>query len=84
MNIFYKGTYKLKLSNLILVKRKHDEIVLDFIKRFKDTKNWCLIWHFLKKDITNLSFVGLCFNIKEKLEQFEFLSINQLLQKVER
>jgi len=39
MNIFYKGTYKLKLSNLILVKRKHDEIVLDFIKRFKDTKN---------------------------------------------
>lgn len=38
---------------------------------------------FSKKDITNLSFVGLCFNIKEKLEQFEFLSINQLLQKVE-
>lgn len=35
-----------------------------------------------EKNIANLAFVGLHSNIKEKIENFEFLSVNQFLQKV--
>lgn len=33
-----------------------------------------------KRDLTNLSLNGLHSNIKEKLEHYEFLNVNQLLQ----
>jgi hypothetical protein len=36
---FYSGENKLKLSHLTSVKQKHDESVVDYIKRFRDTKN---------------------------------------------
>jgi hypothetical protein len=34
-----------------------------------------------ERDLTDLAFNGLRSNIKEKLENYEFLTINQLLQK---
>jgi hypothetical protein len=34
-----------------------------------------------EKNLADLAFIVLCSNIKEKLEHFEFLSVNQLLQK---
>jgi hypothetical protein len=36
---FYSGENELKLSHLTLVKQQHDESVVDYIKRFGDTKN---------------------------------------------
>ena len=37
---FYSGDNEPKLSNLISVQQKHDESVIDYIKRFRHTKNW--------------------------------------------
>jgi hypothetical protein len=34
-----------------------------------------------ERDLTNLAFAGLCSSIKEKLEHYEFLNVNQLLQR---
>ena len=34
-----------------------------------------------ERDLTNLYFAGLCPSIREKLEHYEFVNVNQLLQK---
>jgi hypothetical protein len=34
-----------------------------------------------ERDLTDLALNGLCTNIKEKLEHFEFFTVNHLLQK---
>jgi hypothetical protein len=39
------------------------------------------IWQF-QGDLTGLALDGSCSSIKEKLEHYEFLTINQLLQKL--
>jgi hypothetical protein len=36
---FYSGENEFKLSHLTSVKQQHDEFVVDYIKRFRDTKN---------------------------------------------
>jgi hypothetical protein len=35
---FYSGENELKLSHLTSVKQQHDESIVDYIKRFRDTK----------------------------------------------
>jgi hypothetical protein len=37
---------------------------------------------FFEKDLVDFVFVGVHSNIKEKLEHFEFLFVNQLLQNI--
>jgi hypothetical protein len=34
-----------------------------------------------ERDLTDLCFVGLCPSIREKLEHYEFVNVDQLLQK---
>jgi hypothetical protein len=36
---FYSGENELKLSHLTSIKQQHDEFVVDYINRFRDTKN---------------------------------------------
>jgi len=57
------------------------ESILDFVKHFRDIKNGCFHLIISERDLTDLAFVGLCSSIKEKLEHYEFLNINQLLQR---
>jgi hypothetical protein len=40
---FYSGENELKLSHLTSVKQQHDESVVDYIKRFRDTKTDVLV-----------------------------------------
>jgi hypothetical protein len=36
---FFSGSNELKLSHLISVKQQHDESIVDYFRRFRDTKN---------------------------------------------
>jgi hypothetical protein len=63
-----------------LVRQGSDESILDFVKRFRDIKNGCFHLIIYERDLTDLAFAGLRSSIKEKLEHYEFLNINQLLQ----
>jgi hypothetical protein len=40
---FYSGDSELRLSHLTTIKEKHNELVVDYIERFRDTRNWFLI-----------------------------------------
>jgi hypothetical protein len=57
---FYSRENELKLSHLTSVKQKHDETVVDYIKRFRDMKTRCFSLTIYDKDLSNLAFNGLC------------------------
>jgi hypothetical protein len=80
-NHFYSGTNVLKLSHLTSVKQQHDESVVDYIKRFRDTKNRCFSLTIFNKDLADLAFNGLHSYIKEKLKGHLFTSVNQVLDR---
>ena len=81
MSIFYNDDNELRLCHLTSVKQKHDELVADYIRRFRDTKNRCYSLVISKKDLAELALNSLRSHIKEKLEGYEFLTVNQVLQR---
>ena len=54
----------------------------DYFKRFKEIKNRCFSLTISEKDLADLSFNGLCSYLKEKLEGFEYHTVNFLQVKV--
>ena len=82
MSIFYIGDNELRLCHLTSVKQKHDEYVAEYIRRFRDTKNRCYSLVIFEKDLDELALNGLMSHIKERLEGYEFLTVNQVLQRL--
>jgi hypothetical protein len=78
---FYNGVHETRLSHLTSVRQGRDESILDSIKRFRDTKNRCFHLMISERDLPDLCFASLHSCIREKLEHYEFLNVNQLLQK---
>jgi hypothetical protein len=74
----YSRDNEAKLTDLTSVKQGIDECVLDYFKRYKDTKNHCFSLSISEKDLANLAFGGLRSHLREKPEGFDFLSINQV------
>jgi hypothetical protein len=37
---FYSNDIELKLSHFTTIKQKHNEYAINYIRRFRDTKNW--------------------------------------------
>jgi hypothetical protein len=71
MRTSFFGSNELKLSYLTSVKQQHDKSIVDYIKRFRDTKNRCFNVFIAKKDLADLALNGLCSHFKEKLEGFD-------------
>ena len=69
---FFCKNYELKLSHLTSVKQMLDELVNDYIRRFRDKKNRCFNVNLNEKDLADLAFNGLRSHIKEKLEGCDF------------
>lgn len=63
------------MSHLTLIRQWRDESVLDFVKFFRDIKNWCFHSSISKRDLTNSALNGLCSSIKGKLEYSKFLTV---------
>src|SRR6185312_10147868 len=54
------------------------ETVLDYFQRFKALKNRCFNSSLSEKDLADLAFNGLRSYLKEKLEGFDFITVNHL------
>jgi hypothetical protein len=78
---FYTGIHETRLSYFASVRQGHNESVLDFVKRFREIKNRCFHLMIFKRDLTDLCFASLRPNIRDKLEHYEFVNVNQLLQR---
>ena len=73
------GEIEAKLLDLTSIKQGRDESASDYFKRFKKIKNRCFSLMIFEKD---LAFNGLSSYLKEKLECFEYHTVNFLQVKV--
>jgi hypothetical protein len=78
---FYSGDTELRLSHLTTVKQKHNEPIAKYIRRFRDTRNWCSNLNISDKDLAYLAYSGLTPHLKDKLESHVFSDISQVLQR---
>jgi hypothetical protein len=77
---FYNGETGLRLSHLAAVRQKHNETLIDYMRRFRDTRNKCNSLTIGEKDLAEPAFSGLIATIKDRLEGQDFLDTNQVLQ----
>jgi hypothetical protein len=78
---FYSSDTKLRLSHLTVVKQKHNEHVIEYIWRFRDTRSWCFNLNISDTDLANLAYSGLTPHLKDKLENHVFFDVSQALQR---
>ena len=55
-------------------------LLLNMLENLEIQKTDVIVQFFSEKDLAELAFNGLRSHIKEKLEEYEFLTINQVLQ----
>lgn len=67
------------MTDFASVRQARDEIVCDYVKRFKDTKNGCFNLSVSDVDLADLCFRGLRSSIREKIEGYEYFSVSQVL-----
>ena len=75
---FFSGETETKLLDLTSIKQGRDESSSDYFKRFKEIKNWCFSLTISEKDLVDLAFNGLRSYLKEKLDGFEYHTVNFL------
>jgi hypothetical protein len=78
---FYSGDTDLRLSHLTAIKQKHNEHIIDYIRRFRDTRNQCFNLNISDKNLADLTYLGLTPHLKEKLESCVFSNVSQVLQR---
>jgi hypothetical protein len=78
---FYSSDIELRLSHLTTIKQKQNELISDYIRRFRDTRNQYFNLNISYKDLTDLTYLGLSSHLREKLEGHVFSDISQVLQR---
>jgi hypothetical protein len=69
------------LSHLTAIKQKHNEYVVDYIRRFSDTRNQCFNLNIFDKDLVDLAYSRLFPYLREKLESHAFFDVSQVLHR---
>jgi hypothetical protein len=77
---FYNGEMELKLSDLTSVRQKYNESVVDYIRRFRETRNRCYGLIVGERDLADLDMAELLSYLRDKLEGQEFTDVNQVMQ----
>jgi hypothetical protein len=73
---FYSGDTELRLSHLTTIKQKHNEHVVEYIMRLRDTSNQCFNLNISDKDLTDLAYSALTSHLKDKLESHVFFDVS--------
>jgi hypothetical protein len=78
---FYNREVELRLSDLMSLRQKHTKPVSDYLRRFREVRNWCYNLTIAEKDLADLVFAGLTPYVRDKMDGQEFSDTNQLLQR---
>jgi hypothetical protein len=73
---FYSDDTELRFSHLTTIKQKHNESDVDYIRRFRDTRNQCFNLNIFDKDLADLAYLGLTPHLKEKLKRHIFSDVS--------
>jgi hypothetical protein len=76
---FFSGDYRLKLTDLTMVKQGKYEMVSNYLKRFKEVKNCCFSLLLSDSDLAYLDAKGLKFALRERLEGVDFYLLGYIL-----
>jgi hypothetical protein len=76
---FYNVEVELKLSNLTSLRQKYTKTISNYLRWFREVRNWCYNLIIAEKDLADLAFVGLTPYLRDKLDGHEFFDTNQLL-----
>jgi hypothetical protein len=76
---FYNGESELRFSHLVSVKQKSNEVVVDYMRRFRDTHNKCYGLSPGEKDLAEFAF-AFC-KVVHRIEGQDFSYVNQVLQR---
>nr|AAX94885.1 retrotransposon protein, putative, unclassified [Oryza sativa Japonica Group]ABA92938.1 retrotransposon protein, putative, unclassified [Oryza sativa Japonica Group] len=79
---FYSGVHEMKLSDLTVIKQRHDEPMHEYIQRFREMRNKCFSLSLTDAQLANLAFQGMIAPIREKFSSKDFDSLSYLIQKV--
>jgi hypothetical protein len=80
-NYFYNGEVEPRFSDLTSLRQKYTKIVSDYLRRFREVRNWCYNLTIVEKDLADLAFVGLTPYRRDKLDGQEFSDTNKRLQR---
>jgi hypothetical protein len=78
---FYNGEVELRLSDLTSLTQKYTKTISNYLRQFREVRNWCYNLTIAEKDLADLPFVGLTPYLGDKLDGQEFSDSNQLLQR---
>jgi hypothetical protein len=59
MSISIMGETELKLSDLTSIRQRYTEMVSEYTKRFRETRNKCYSLTVREKDLADLAYAGL-------------------------
>ena len=79
---FYTGTNEKKLVDLTNLKQKANETPLEFLRRFRETKNLCYALHLPDDQLPGMVISGMQPAVREKLFGMEFEDLGQLSQRL--
>jgi hypothetical protein len=65
----------------VALRQGEDELVNEYIQRFRNTRNRCFQIHLEEKQLAGLAFNGLQYYLKERLEGIQFFTLAQLHQR---
>jgi hypothetical protein len=79
---FYTGTNEKKLVDLMSLRMRTNETPLEYLRRFRETKNMCYSLNLPDDQLPRIAIAGMLPNIREKLFGMEFDDLGQLAQRL--
>jgi hypothetical protein len=74
-------TLRIRYMWCYIIKQKHNETTVYYLRRFRDNRNRCFNLNIFDKDLTDLAYSGLSSHLKVKLESHAFSDVRQVLQR---
>jgi hypothetical protein len=75
---FYTGTNEKKMVDLMTLRMRANETPLEYLRRFRETKNLCYSLNIPDDQLPGMVVAGMLPNIREKLFSMEFDDLGQL------
>jgi hypothetical protein len=66
---FYNGEVELRLSDLMSLREKYNETIFNYLRWFRELRNWCYNLTIAEKELANLAFVDLTPYLRDKLDR---------------
>jgi len=75
----FSRVHEKKITDLVRLRQRNDELVKGFVQRWQDVKNKCYSLVLDDRQLADLAFQGLLPHIKDKYASQEFQSLSHLV-----